>query len=730
MNSQRWTEKLTPSQQKAVAHKEGPLLVLAGPGSGKTRVITCRIAALIDSGVRPWNICAITFTNKAASEMQRRVAESGQPAGTHVSTFHSLCVRILRRYAEAARLTPGFSIYDDADQLRCMKEAVSLANAETTNFSPARMLHFISRLKNDLEDEETFAARADDYFGKTAAKVYKNYQHILQKNKAVDFDDLLVKTALLLRDRPDIRAELSDRFQYLLVDEYQDTNHAQYQIAKGLALAHGNLCVTGDPDQSIYRWRGADIGNILAFEKDWPNAVVIKLEENFRSTPNILAMADRLIAANTERKKKVLIPTRPAGREVVIRACGDENREADQAADDIQALIAAGVDPREIAVFYRVNAMSRPVEESFIRRQIPYQVVRGVEFYARKEIKDLLSYLKLIVNPADDVAFGRAVGTHSRGIGKTSVDRLAAFAAHRGISLLEAARLAAEVETINRPTQGRLMEFAAMIDRFGREAAEMEAAPLMDIVFAESGMAEALRAAGPEGETAVENVSELINAAAEYDRQAENPSLTDYLQTIALYSDTDAYNPDSGKVSLMTLHAAKGLEFDHVFILGLEEGLLPHERSLGGSIKEMEEERRLLFVGITRARCELTISYAQHRVLRGQFLRTIPSPFLYEIGYAGESAARYDERDWMQPDDEPEAVSDYKTRPISDHGAVAGSKPRAAFRANDLVEHPKFGVGRVKEYLDLGEKSIVVIKFNTGNTKTLMVKFANLKKIG
>jgi len=547
----------------------------------------------------------------------------------------------------------------------------------------------------------------------------------------VDFDDLLVKTALLLRDRPDIREELSDRFRYLLVDEYQDTNHAQYQIAKGLALAHSNLCVTGDPDQSIYRWRGADISNILAFEKDWPGAVVVKLEENFRSTPNILAVADRLIAVNTERKKKNLIPTRPAGREVVIRACGDENREADQAADDIQTLIDAGVDPREIAVFYRVNAMSRSVEESFIRRRIPYQVVRGVEFYARKEIKDLLAYLRLIVNPEDDVAFDRAVASHSRGIGKTSLDRLAAFAARHGLSLLEAARRAGEVETINRPTQGRLREFTAMIDRFGREAAEMEAAPLMDIVFAESGMVEALKAAGPEGETAIENVNELINSAAEYDRQTENPSLTDYLQSIALYSDTDAYDPDSGKVSLMTLHAAKGLEFDHVFILGLEEGLLPHERSLDGSIKEMEEERRLFFVGITRARSELTISYAQHRVLRGQFLRTVPSPFLYEIGYAGEPAAPHDERDWMQPDDEPEAVSDYKTRHVSDYGpAAASAKPGAAFRANDLVEHPKFGRGRVKEFLDLGEKSIVVVKFNSGNTKTLMVKFAHLKKIG
>lgn len=705
---------LTDCQRKAVYHKNGPLLVLAGPGSGKTRVITSRIAALIHSGVWPSQICAITFTNKAAEEMKQRILASGVPAGSHISTFHSLCVRILRRYGQVCGISPSFSIYDEMDQLRCMKEAIGREEVSSSNFSPGRMLQVISRLKNDLEDEETFAARADDFFGMTVAKIYKKYQQILQQNWALDFDDLLVRTALLLRDNSEIRNELSDRFRYLLIDEYQDTNHAQYQIARGLSLAHGNICVTGDPDQSIYRWRGADIGNMLAFEKDWPNAVVVKLEENFRSQPKILKKADQLIANNQKRKAKVLIPTRPEGEEIVIRACADENQEAEEAGQDILDLISRGTNPQDIAIFYRVNAMSRAVEESFIRMQIPYQIVRGVEFYARKEIKDLLSYLRLIVNPADNVAFLRAVGTHSRGIGGKTIERLQEYASRHGQGLLEAAKQASRVETIARATQMRLVEFGRFFDRFRRDA-EGAAAVVMDCVFSESGLAEALQKAGDE--EALENVNELINAAAEYDRAAENPSLIDYLQTIALYSDTDAFDPEAGRVSLMTLHSAKGLEFGHVFILGLEEGILPHQRSLDGGLEDMEEERRLLFVGMTRAEDRLTISYARHRVLRGQFLRTVPSPFLFEIGYEGETSGFDFEDTWGEPSDDG-VTTEYSQ-----------VQERTKFRVNELVEHATFGLGRVREYLDFGDESIVVVRFNSGKTKTLMVKYANLNRV-
>jgi len=714
VNPEKILQGLTESQRHAVLHREGPLLVLAGPGSGKTRVITCRIAMLIYSGVRPSRICAITFTNKAAEEMRQRVLASGVPAGSHISTFHSLCVRILRQYGQPAGIEPTFSIYDESDQIRCMKEAVAACGVSSSNFSPARMLHMVSRLKNDLEDEQAFAARVEDYFGRTVSSIYAKYQEILRRNQALDFDDLLMRTALLMRDFPQIRQELSSRFRYLLIDEYQDTNHAQYQIARGMAADHGNICVTGDPDQSIYRWRGADIGNILAFERDWPNAVVIKLEENFRSTANILRKADRLIAGNRQRKAKILIPTRSEGEEVRICTCEDENEEAEHLASEIAELLRKGTDPQEIAVFYRVNAMSRAVEEAFIRRQIPYQVIRGVEFYARKEIKDFLSYLKLIVNPADDVAFLRAVASRSRGIGDKTIQRLQEFASANRLSLLEAARHAKRIETIPAGTRDRLVDFAGFFERF-RQETEQEASVLMDCVFAESGLADALKAAGDE--EAVDNINELINAAAEYDRNTENPSLADYLQTIALYSDTDAFDPNAGRVSLMTLHAAKGLEFSHVFIIGLEEGMLPHERALEGGADELEEERRLFFVGMTRAKDSLTISYARHRVLRGQFLRTVPSPFLYEIGFEGESAAQ----EWAAERAEPLEKTETDVRPKNKNGQK--------FAVNEWVEHSKFGRGRVKEFLDLGESSIVVVHFNSGKTKSLMVKYAGLVRL-
>jgi DNA helicase-2/ATP-dependent DNA helicase PcrA len=705
-------DKLTASQKKAVFHKEGPLLVLAGPGSGKTRVITCRIAALIELGVRPWQICAITFTNKAAEEMRNR-AFAGGSSGAFISTFHSLCVWILRRYAEQAGIKPNFSIYDAADQLRCMKEAVGQCQADSTNFSPSRMLEFVSRLKNNLEDTESFKANAWDYFGKTAGKIYGVYQQILAKNNAMDFDDLLVRTALLLRNCPDVRNELNNRFQYLLIDEYQDTNHAQYQIAHLLAQAQGNICVTGDPDQSIYRWRGADIGNILAFEKDWPNAVVVKLEENFRSVPDILEKADKLISFNTRRKDKMLIATRSAGATVQIIGVEDENAEAQALTEKIQKLLDGGKDAAQIAVFYRVNSMSRPLEEAFIRLRIPYQIVRGVEFYARKEIRDLLSYLKLIVNPADDIAFMRAIGTHSRGIGKTSIERLAEFARQGGLSFFAAACQAQRLDTISAATRTHFAEFGQMIQKFQNDAAG-EVAPLMDCVFAESGLAEALKKVGDT--EAIENINELINAAAEYDRQAETPSLLDYLQSIALYSDTDAYDPNASRVSLMTLHAAKGLEFDFVFIIGLEEGVLPHERSQTNP-EDMEEERRLFFVGITRARDELAITYARYRVLRGQFIRSVPSPFLYEIGFGGETVQFQEDRQ-EHPKDYPDEISE----PLGPQGG--------GFQINELVSHPKFGSGRVKEFVNLGPDSIVVVKFNSGQTKSLMVKYANLTRAG
>jgi len=655
--------ELTPSQQKAVFHREGPLLVIAGPGSGKTRVITFRIAALIDSGVAPHNICAITFTNKAAEEMRQRAVALGASAGAHISTFHSLCVRILRRFSAAADVNPGFSIYDEADQSKCVKQAITDCGLDTANFPPARMLDAISTLKNKLIDADTFSRQADDFFSKTLAKIYSRYQQILKDLNALDFDDLLMKAAFLLESHSDVRTEIGNRFKFLLIDEYQDTNHAQYRIAKALASTHNNICATGDPDQSIYRWRGADIRNILDFERDWPDATIVRLEENFRSTPGILEIADRLITHNQSRKEKRLIATRPSAGNVAIEPFEDESAEALGVAENINRLVADGVSLSNIAVFYRVNAQSRALEEAFIRNKVPYQIVRGVEFYNRKEIRNVLAYLKVLVNPADRVALLRIINTPARGIGKTTIDKLQNFAARRNIGLYETIKHISKILSISKTTAAKLTAFLTMIEGFKKQVPldnsvspnhkseiinhKSSVASLAELVFSESGLEKSLAAEGAEGKDAIANIESLISAAARYDQETENPSLIDYLQRIALFSDADAYDTAAERVAIMTLHSAKGLEFDNVFIVGVEEGLLPHERSADDG-DETEEERRLFFVGITRAKTNLHVSFAKYRQIRGQTLRTIPSQFLFELGLSFSESSPYSEIDNRQ----------------------------------------------------------------------------------
>ncbi len=704
MHNTVWGQ-LTPSQRKAVFHVEGPFLVLAGPGSGKTRVITYRIAALIDSGIQPYNICAITFTNKAADEMRQRAVALGASAGAHISTFHSLCVRILRRYADKAGINPNFSVYDESDQVRCIKQAVKDCELDTTNFPPARMLDAISTLKNKLVDADSFKSRADDFFSKTLAEIYLRYQSILNERNGLDFDDLLMKAAFLLQDCPDVCCELGERFKFLLIDEYQDTNHAQYRIAKALVSQHNNICATGDPDQSIYRWRGADIRNILAFESDWPDATVVKLEQNFRSTANILEAADNLIAFNRNRKEKKLVPTRPRDKDVVVGVCEDETEEAQAIVQQVKELANGGASLKDIAVFYRVNAMSRVLEEAFIQNKIPYQVVRGVEFYNRKEIRDLLAYLKVLVNPNDEIALLRIINTPARGIGKTTIDRVRAYAARNNITFFEALKKSEHIDSVSKAAKAKLASFVNMLKQFKKDIAG-QVAPLAERVSVESGLVDSLQAAGPKGEGALENVNELISAAAVYDEQAEQPSLVDYLQQISLFSDADAYDAESSRVALMTLHAAKGLEFENVFIVGVEDGLLPHERSNAGEDEdELEEERRLFFVGITRAKTGLYISYARYRTVRGQMLRTIPSQFLFELG--GDLVEQAQEN-----------------RHYDDIDNIS----QVHFEAGQLVRHKTFGLGRVKEFIDMGENSVVVVEFDSGQTKSLMVKYAGLSK--
>jgi len=708
--SSKFKIPLTPSQRKAICHVEGPLLVIAGPGSGKTAIITYRIAALIDSGISPYNICAITFTNKATEEMRQRTRALGTVPGSHISTFHSLCVRILRRYAEQAGIKPNFSIYNDSDQSRCIKRAVKDCDLDTTNFPPARMLNAIStRLKNNLMDVEAFKAQADDYFTKNLARIYERYEQILTENNALDFDDLLVKTAFLLRDCPDVCSGLSNRFRFLLIDEYQDTNHAQYVIAKSLVSGHNNICATGDPDQSIYRWRGADIRNILAFEKDWPDATVVKLEENFRSTPNILEVADKLIANNRNRKQKTLIPTRPAGEDIAVTVFEDEDDEAEGVVQRIKQLTEQGAFLNDIAVFYRVNAQSRALEEAFIRNKVIYQVVRGVEFYNRKEIRDLLAYLKVLVNTNDEIALLRIINTPARGIGKTTIDRVRAYAFHHNISFFEALSKAENISSLGKAAQAKLTVFVSMLGQF-KKYIEGEVATLAQRILVESGLEKSLKDEGDKGEDALENINELINAASQYDQTTEEPSVLDYLQQIALFSDVDSYDAAAGRVALMTLHAAKGLEFENVFIVGVEHGLLPHERSTANEdLSELEEERRLFFVGITRAKSRLHISHAQYRTIRGQQLRTIPSQFLYELGPTVIEQAD-EEQDFEDDIDLPE-IQDYK------------------FKKGQLVRHKIFGRGIVKKFVDMGENSIVEVEFSSGRTKSLMLKYANLSKV-
>ena len=706
MQNQRYAQ-LTESQKKAVFHISGPLLVIAGPGSGKTRVITFRIAALIDSGVNPRNICAITFTNKAAQEMRNRAFDLGASAGAHISTFHSLCVRILRRYAEQAQIKPNFSIYSESEQRTAMKHAIRDCNLETSNFPPARMRDAVSTLKNKLIDVEAFEGMADDFFSTCLAKIYTHYQQTLFENNALDFDDLLMKTAFVLEQNSEVRDELSNRFKYLLIDEYQDTNHAQYRIAQSLAAKHDNICVTGDPDQSIYRWRGADISNILAFEKDWPDATVVKLEENFRSTPQILEAADKLIAANTNRKQKTLIPTIDGGSEPEIIPCEDEADEANRLAARIEQLTNEGISPKDIAVFYRINAASRPLEEAFIKQNIPYQIVRGVEFYNRKEIRDVLAYLKVLVNPADEVALLRIINTPARGIGKTSVDRARGYASSSGMQLYDALKKVKVIDTLKTAAKTKIAAFIDMLEEVKKDM-QGSVAPLVEKVFAVSGLEAALKQIGDKD--AIDNVNALIDAAAIFDKNTEEPSLLDYLQQIALFSDADSYDNTQDRVALMTLHTAKGLEFDNVFIVGLEEGLLPHERSAEDE-EELEEERRLLFVGITRAKQRLHISYARYRTYRGQLMRTIPSQFLFELG--------------IKPEDNSDEANDDEDAKYY----LEDSQVTAEFYPNQLVRHSKFGLGRITQFADLGENSTVTVRFNSGKTKTLMLKYASLETV-
>jgi len=549
---------LNEPQRRAVTHRDGPLLVLAGPGSGKTRVITRRAAHLVQTGVPPRNILAITFTNKAADEMKRRIAALGIAGGMWVHTFHALGVRLLREFGPLARVQPGFTIYDEDDQKRLLKEAMKLCQLTPEMIRPERIQARISHAKNRLRGPQEFLESAEFFDDRQVGRVYEAYEQLLEQRNAVDFDDLLMRVALVLRDHGDITERLNVRFRYVLIDEYQDTNHAQYLIARYLAQHHHNICATGDPDQSIYGWRGADIGNILEFERDYPDAVVVRLEQNYRSTGYILKAASRLIHRNQRRKHKDLWTQRGEGEAVAVWQFAEGRDEAERIADTIVALRAQGHSPSDFAIMYRVNAVSRGLEEALRHRGIPYKIVRGVEFYNRREIRDALAYLRVLVNPDDRIALLRIINTPSRKIGKTTIGRLVSAADDAGHPLLEIMRQAAELPGL-KTAAPRVAKFVELLDQL-RPLAQGSVADAVSDMLALTGLEAALRREREEGgEDRLANIDELVTAAARYDEEVEQPSLEDFLQRVALTSDQDAVDESAGVVLLMTLHAAKGL---------------------------------------------------------------------------------------------------------------------------------------------------------------------------
>ena len=737
---------LTPAQREAVAHVDGPLLVLAGAGSGKTRVITRRVAYMLGKGIGGANILALTFTNKAAGEMKERIEALAPRSGVWVGTFHGLCARLLRTYAPLVGIDRGFTIFDQSDRLRAVKDAMERLELEDASVTPERVDSAISRAKNDLVTPEAMSKRAGDHVQAVTAKVYARYQERLKAASAVDFDDLLVHLVTILKKHPDVRADLDARFRYVLVDEYQDTNLAQYAIIRALCVDRPNLCVTGDPDQSIYGWRGAKLKNILEFEHDFPGCKVVKLERNYRSTKNILLAADGLIRHNTKRKAKALTTENAQGQPVELTVYGTETEEAQGVASKIVGLVREGEYAyRDVAVFCRVTALTRGLEQAFRSAKIPYQVIGGLSFYERQEIKDVLSYLNLMANPKNDVAFNRVVNVPPRGIGKTTLEKLGERAESLGIPRLAMAREASAVPGLKDRAARSLRDFGLLMDELVAlrdHAAEEVIRRLLTL----SGYRQALADEGTTGEDRLANLDELISAAREFDREHPGGTVVDFLEEISLASAVDRWKDDAGAVALMTLHAAKGLEFPVAFIVGLEQGLLPHSRS-NESDDELEEERRLLFVGITRAERELYLSHCRIREFRGQRQATIPSCFLAELPEeamttrdltGGESPTSTPppwrvRPEWTRPAPKP---SGFRLMTAADLPGAGPSLPAAppadslgAFQPGVSVMHPQYGIGRIVAVDGAGPNRKGRVAFTLGGERTFILAKSPLKPV-
>jgi DNA helicase II / ATP-dependent DNA helicase PcrA len=730
-------EGLTDPQVQAVMHVDGPLLIIAAAGSGKTRVITRRVAYLMRLGIEPNSILSVTFTNKAAGEMKQRIsATSPRPIRDWgrldqpfplICTFHSLCLRILKHYATRIGLTPNFSLFDSADQTRLIKEAMKILEIPSMNFQPSAVHAAISNAKNKLLDVQDFERTASEFHPRTVARIFKKYQELLKLNNGMDFDDLLLRTAQALRSHPDVLAELQERFRYMLIDEYQDTNHAQYVISHALVLKHRNICVVGDPDQSIYAWRGADIQNILDFETDYPDATVIRLEQNYRSTKTILAIAEKLISHNTQRKDKRLWTENHEGAKAKVLLCQDEHDEARAITEELRLLNKEGIEWSRMAIFYRMNALSRVMEDALRMAQVPYQIARGVEFYNRKEIKDVLAYLRTVANPDDEVSLTRIVNVPTRGLGDTSIKLMQAYAVGSGLTLWGAMREADKITGLSTRATSASKQFVALIESFRAKAANPAAGDIfaankgrvqtvMEDVIQRSGMAALLRKEDPDAENQVANVNELISAAAEYDRETREGSLDDYLSRVSLVSDADHLEGAGGAVTLMTLHAAKGLEFPVVAIIGMEEGCLPHSRTREHP-EQLEEERRLCFVGITRAQERLILSKAQFRMIRGKTERTGTSQFLAEMP-----------REYLEVFDH----NGFSGSTAADLAALSKQAEILAkinqFSPGQKVRHPAWGVGKIVELSNSGTNTRAIVQFPIGQ-KTLILEYARLTPV-
>ncbi|MDY5105435.1 MAG: DNA helicase PcrA [Megasphaera elsdenii] len=728
-------DTLNDRQCEAVKHTEGPLLITAGAGSGKTKVLTCRIAHLLELGVAPYRILAITFTNKAAKEMKERVTNlvGAQADSIWLSTFHSFCAKLLRFEVDGFHgYTRNFTIYDSSDQLVLVKDCLKKLNLDDKQFMPRSVLGTISSAKNVLMDAKAFAAKASDFYEQKVADVYALYQEKLRENNAVDFDDLLFLAVRLLQEKEDVREKYQSRFQYILVDEYQDTNHAQYALTKILAARWRNICVVGDADQSIYAWRGADIRNIIDFTRDYPDAASIKLEQNYRSTKTILHAANAVIDNNESRPKKTLWTENPAGNKIIHYQAQTEHDEADYIAGIIYNRHEISHEPYgDMAILFRTNAQSRILEEKLMRYAIPYTMVGGTKFYDRKEIKDVLAYLRLLYNPEDSLSLTRIINVPKRNIGATTMEHVAAYAEEQGISLFEALSSTDEIPVTKR-ARTSLENFAAMIFDLLNDIEGKDVLSLIETVIKQTGYGDMLDKEAehdPQGESRKENVGEFLSVAKDYMDSNPDGNLQDFLENVALVSDVDDFESSDSKVTLMTLHAAKGLEFPVVFLTGLDEGLFPHSRTLLDPA-QVEEERRLAYVGITRAERQLYVTNAITRTMYGRISAYMPSRFLAEI--PPQLMEDYHRKSAM-PQSRTTAVPG-KQRVSILTKPVASSLPKKhavtdTFAKGDKVRHKIWGIGTVLDVIGEGPNMQMKIQFPTKGVRQVVVKYAPLEKI-